>query len=306
MGTPQFNGPRHSGAPATVTPAPGGEERPAGGANDARMGLELGVTTYGYLYRRTLEGALRAIAAAGYTLVEISTTPPHIFTPGTEVLERWALRRLLQSLNLRCAAVNAAEQNLISPNPALREAAVKEYEATIELAADLEVDLVVVGPGRLNPLIPMPQEDAVALLNRQLERLLPVARKLGARLALETFPFGFMRTGAEVRTVVDELDDDHLGIAYDCANSLPHEDPAEGVRAIAGRLLIAHLSDTWKNRFAHTSVGRGEVNFKAYADALRAADFTGPSIYELVDGEDPDPRIANDAKSFRTWGWKIG
>src|SRR5437016_2233176 len=110
VGTPQLNGPRHSGAPATVTPAPGGEERPAGGANDARMGLELGVTTYGYLYRRTLEGALRAIAAAGYTLVEISTTPPHIFTPGTEVLERWALRRLLQSLNLRCAAVNAAEQ----------------------------------------------------------------------------------------------------------------------------------------------------------------------------------------------------
>ena len=184
--------------------------------------------------------------------------------------------------------------------------AVKEYEATIELAADLEVDLAVVGPGRLNPLIPMPQEDAVALLKRQLERLLPVARRLGVRLALETFPFGFMRTGAEVGAVVDELDDDHLGIAYDCANVLPHEDPAEGVRAIADRLLIAHLSDAWKDRFAHTSVGRGEVDFKAYAGALRAADFSGPSIYELVDGEDPDPRIAEDAKSFRTWGWKIG
>ena len=270
------------------------------------MALDLGVTTYGYLYRRSLEGALRSIAAAGYALVEMSTTPPHIFTPGTEVLERWALRRLLDSLNLRCVAVNAAEQNLISPNPALREVAIKEYEATIELAADLEVDLVIVGPGRLNPLIPMPQEDAVSLLHRQLERLLPTATRLDVRLALETFPFGFMRTGAEVGAVVDALDDEHLGIAYDCANSLPHEDPAEGVRACAGRLLIAHLSDAWKNRFAHTSVGRGEVNFKAYADALRAADFTGPSIYELVDGEDPDPRIANDAKAFRTWGWTIG
>ena len=275
-------------------------------ARDGPMALELGVTTYGYLYRRTLEGALRAIAAAGYKLVEISAISPHVYTPATGVLERWALRRLLRSVNLRCVSVNAAEQNLISPSPALREVAFKEYEATIELAADLEVNIVVVGPGRLNVLIPMPYEDAVALLKRQLEGLLPLAGRLGVRLALETFPFGFMRTGAEVKAVVDDLDDDLLGIAYDCANVLAHEDPAQGVRAIADRLLIAHVSDAWKNRFAHTSVGRGEVNFRAYADSLRAADFVGPTIYELVDGEDPDPRIAGDAESFRGWGWQVG
>jgi sugar phosphate isomerase/epimerase len=270
------------------------------------MALELGVTTYGYLYRRTLEGALRAVAAAGYALVEISTTPPHIYTPATGAFERKALRRLLQSLGLRCVSVNAAEMNLISPSPALREVAVKEYEATIELAADLEVEIVVVGPGRLNPLIPAPQDDAIALLKQQLGRLLSIARRLDVRLALETFPFGFMPTGAAVKAVVDDLGDRSLGIAYDCANVLAHEDPAEGVRAVADRLMIAHLSDAWKHRFAHTSVGRGEVNFKAYADALRRAGFVGPSIYELVDGEDPDPRIAGDATLFRAWGWQVG
>ncbi len=269
------------------------------------MALQLGVTTYGYLYRRTLEGALRSIASAGYKLVEISTISPHVYTPATGILERWALRRLLESLNLRCVSVNAAEQNLISPHPALREAALKEYEATIEFAADIEVDIVVVGPGRLNALIPMPENDAIALLKRQLGRLLPRARQLGVRLAVETFPFGFMRTGAEVKAIVDSFADECLGVAYDCANVLAHEDPAQGVRAIAGRLLIAHLSDGWKDRFAHTSVGRGEVDFQAYCNALRDADFAGPSIYELVDGEDPDPRIIDDAKLFRAWGWQI-
>ena len=269
------------------------------------MALPLGVTTYGYLYRRTLEGALRAIAGAGYRLVEISTISPHVYTPATGILERWALRRLLQSLDLRCMSINAAEQNLISPHPALREAALKEYEATIEFAADLEVGIVIVGPGRLNPLIPMPENDAIALLKRQLERLLSRANPLGVRLAVETFPFGFMRTGAEVKSIVDSLADANLGIAYDCANVLAHEDPAQGVRAIAERLLIAHLSDGWKDRFAHTSVGRGEVDFQSYCNALREAGFTGPSIYELVDGEDPDPRIAENAKTFRAWGWQI-
>ena len=269
------------------------------------MALQLGVTTYGYLYQRTLESTLRTIAATGYQLVEISTISPHLYTPATGILERWALRRLLQSLKLRCVSINAAEQNLISPHPALREVALTEYEATIEFAADLEVDILVVAPGRLNALIPMPEKDAIDLLKRQLEHLLSRAKRLGVRLALETFPFGFMRTGAEVKAVVDSLADESLGIAYDCANVLAHEDPARGVRAVADRLLIAHLSDAWKDRFAHTSVGRGEVDFKAYCDALRDTGFAGPSIYELVDGEDPDPRIAADARLFRGWGWRI-
>ena len=270
------------------------------------MVLQLGVSTYGYLYRRTLESSLQAIAAAGYRLVEISTISPHIYTRATGVLERWALRRLLSSLGLHCVSVNAAEQNLISPHPALRETAIKEYEATIEFAADLDVNIVVVAPGRLNPLIPMPENDAIALLRRQLERLLPQAEQSGVRLALETFPFGFMRTGREVKALIDSLADGSLGIAYDCANVLAHEDPAEGVRAIADRLLIAHVSDAWKGRFAHTSVGRGEVDFRAYCRALRDAGFAGPTIYELVDGEDPNPRIVDDAKLFRAWGWQIG
>jgi sugar phosphate isomerase/epimerase len=270
------------------------------------MPLELGLSTYGYLYRRSLEGALRSIAAAGYRLVEISTISPHVNTRGAPLLERWALRRMLRSIGLRCVSVNAAEQNLISPHVALRDVARREYEATIDFAADLEVDLVVVGPGRLNPLIPMPGDDALALLTRQLERLLPRARHRGVRLAIETSPFGFMRTGAEAKALVDTFDDESLGIAYDCANTLPHEDPAQGVRAVGDRLLIAHLSDAWKTRFAHTSVGRGEVDFQAYAEALRAARFSGPSIYELVDGEDPDRRIASDADVLRGCGWQIG
>ena len=270
------------------------------------MVLQLGVSTYGYLYRRALESALQAIATAGYRLVEISTISPHVYTRAAGVLERWALRRLLSSLGLQCVSINAAEQNLISPHPALREAALKEYKATIEFAADLDVNIVVVAPGRLNPLIPMPQNDAVALLRRQLERLLPRAKRSGIRLALETFPFGFMRTGEEVKALIDGLGDENLGIAYDCANVLAHEDPAVGVCAIADRLLIAHVSDAWKGRFAHTSVGRGEVDFGAYCRALRDAGFAGPTIYELVDGEDPNPRIADDARLFRAWGWQIG
>jgi sugar phosphate isomerase/epimerase len=33
------------------------------------------------------------------------------------------------------------------------------------------------------------------------------------------------------------------------------------------------------------------VDFTAFARALAAAGFTGPTVYELADGEDPGPRL---------------
>jgi sugar phosphate isomerase/epimerase len=66
---------------------------------------------------------------------------------------------------------------------------------------------------------------------------------------------------------------------------------------------MAQLSDSWRARFAHTSLGRGEVDFEAFGRALSDSGFVGPSIYELVDGEDPGPRIEADLRTLEGWGW---
>jgi sugar phosphate isomerase/epimerase len=63
------------------------------------------------------------------------------------------------------------------------------------------------------------------------------------------------------------------------------------------------VSDTWASRWAHTSIGRGEVDFAAFTAALRDAGFTGTTVYELVDGEDPEPRLAADLSALRAAGW---
>ena len=70
-------------------------------------------------------------------------------------------------------------------------------------------------------------------------------------------------------------------------------------------LAIAHVSDAWRTRWAHTSVGRGEVDFAAFAQALTAAGFAGPTVYELVDGEDPAPRLPADLAALEKAGWSV-
>ena len=72
---------------------------------------------------------------------------------------------------------------------------------------------------------------------------------------------------------------------------------------IGPRLALAHISDTWRDTWAHTSAGRGEVNFPAFAAALTEIGFGGPTVYELVDGEDPEPRLAADLAALAAAGW---
>ena len=40
--------------------------------------LRVGMTTYGYLYSMSLDGALESIAQAGFRLVEMAPSPPHL------------------------------------------------------------------------------------------------------------------------------------------------------------------------------------------------------------------------------------
>jgi sugar phosphate isomerase/epimerase len=47
------------------------------------------------------------------------------------------------------------------------------------------------------------------------------------------------------------------------------------------------------------------VDFTAFARALAAAGFTGPTVYELADGEDPGPRLDADLTALAAAGWEL-
>jgi sugar phosphate isomerase/epimerase len=267
--------------------------------------LPLSGCTFGWLHRAPLTDALRALNAAGFGSVELTTAPPHLFTRHFGRYERLALVRLLRSLRLEVLSVNPsfADINLISTNPEIRDVSERQLRAEIELAADLEARFVVVIPGRRHALAPAPAEAARAVLDESLGRLVHRAESLGVTIALENSPYGYLGSAAELVEVVRDWDSPQLRITYDVANALAQEDPAAGVARVAGYLALAHVSDTWRHRWAHTSAGRGEVDFAAFAVALRAAGFAGPTVYELVDGEDPGPRLPDDLALLENAGW---
>jgi sugar phosphate isomerase/epimerase len=274
-------------------------------ATPARV-LPLAGCTFGWLHQAPLADALRELSARGFREVELTTAPPHLFTRHFGSYERKELARLLSRLGLTVASVNPsfADINLLSTNPEIREVSERQLAAEIELAADLGAGYVVVIPGRRHALAPAPDAAARAVLDEGLGRLLHRATELGITIALENSPYGYLGSSADLLGIVKAWDSPRLRVAYDVANALAQEDPADGVARLGEYLALAHVSDTWRARWAHTSVGRGEVDFAGFAAALAAnAAFTGPTVYELVDGEDPAPRLAADLGALARAGW---
>ena len=263
--------------------------------------MQLGGTNLGFVNQHTLESTLTQLASSGLTVIELGLCAPHIDVQTFDDHACQALRRAFEQSGLVCASVNLAELNLITQNSALGQLVVDQYLRGFEIAEQLGAQAVVVVPGRQHPLRPSPPDIALDLFRARLDVLLRKAQQSGVLLALETVPFGFLQTARELSDFIHETGHPSLRIALDCANMLMVEDPALGVADAAGKIQICHVSDAWRHRWAHTSVGRGEVDFQGFINALSAVGYDGPLIYELMDNEDPAPRLPADVARLNAW-----
>lgn len=264
----------------------------------------IATTTFGFLYRATLDDAFREIAEAGFSQVELAVGPPHFDSLPVNVGERRRVKRQLGRHGLTCVAANPLELNPVTANADLFEAARRQYRGAIEMAADLEAEAVVMVAGRRSPLVPMSREDANGLLARMLEELSPVAERLGVTLTVEAVPYGFIETGSQALAFARAVGVDDLKLTIDCANVFfAGADPAEDLRASASAVAVVHISDTWRDKWAHTQIGSGEVDFESFAAAVDEIGFGGPTVYELADPDNPAPRLRSDIERLASLGW---
>jgi sugar phosphate isomerase/epimerase len=269
-------------------------------------GLVLGGTNFGYLNSCSLDDALAHLAGCGMRVVELGLAAPHFDLTTATRDDVNGLRATLDRLELDCCSVNAAELNLISQNVGVARLAVTQYARLIEVAAELGVDTAVIVPGRQHPLRPCPSELAFDNFRAQLATLLRCAEKHRVTIALETVPFGFLQRTDELRDFVIEVNHPLLSMVVDCANVFMLEDPVDALRAGRPAMRLCHVSDAWKTRWAHTSIGSGEIDFAAIGKYLNDDGYQGVTIYELMDAHDPVPRLARDIAALESYGWHTG
>jgi sugar phosphate isomerase/epimerase len=175
--------------------------------------------------------------------------------------------------------------------------------AILELAGDLGVLGVVVGPGKANPLMPAPRERLMGHFLRALDELAPHAERVGTQLYVENMPFAFLPDAEGLMAALERHGDDRIAVIYDVANAVfIGEDPGAGLRRVRERLKLVHLSDTPPEVHRHSAVGQGVVPFAAIPPLLDEVGYADLPMFEIID-DNPDAALRDSCRQLLELGW---
>lgn len=168
-----------------------------------RIGDRFTVNTYAYTQSLTAEETVRRLADLGVRAFELMFYPGHLWLEdGPAALA--GLRRALDRAGATLVSVNTPniDLNLAAASAEMRAHSFAVNEAYLRIAGALGAGGLVLGPGKANPLFPLPRETMLGHFHAALDRLLPVAEAEGVAIWAENQPFAFLPDAAGLAEAV--------------------------------------------------------------------------------------------------------
>lgn len=263
------------------------------------------VNSLSYSFDRSAADCVRHLAEQGYAGIEIMMYPGHLWPADSSGTDRRELRRVIAGSGMRLVALNMpnVDINIAGASAEMRTYSLGLVSRFVELAGDLEAPGIVIGPGKANPLFPMDQDKLVGHFFAGLDVLAPIAARGGTRLLLENMPFAFVPDAPTMMDLLGTYGDERIGIIYDVCNAhFIGEDACEGLRLVAPRLGLVHVSDTDRSRYKHDAVGRGDVPVADYPAVLAEIGYRELQVMEVF-SRDPDRDYAESAEKLAALDW---
>jgi sugar phosphate isomerase/epimerase len=263
-----------------------------------------GVNTYSYIFGGSAADTVARLADQGYGGVELMFFPGHLWPAELDTSGLRSLRQLCEQ-RLRLVAVNMPniDINVAAAAEEMRTYTLNLLVQFVRCAGELGAGGIIVGPGKANPLFPMPSDRMISYFYTALDRLAPLARQLGTRLFIENMPFAFLPDAEALMKVVDGYGDDSIRVIYDVANAhFIGEAPTEGLRRVRDRLSLVHFSDTTRQSYKHDALGCGDVPFTGIASAMKEIGYTELPMLEVI-SHNPDADIADSCRRLQQAGF---
>ena len=268
------------------------------------FGDRFGINTYSYTQSMSAADCLRHLAERGTRAIELMFYPGHLWI--TDSAKSLAEIRLVMAANeLRLTTVNTPniDLNIAAATEEMRTLSLHKNKSFIRVAAELGAEGLIIGPGKANPLFPLPAETLEAHFFRALDELCPIADQHGVKLIVENMPFAFLPAAGQVMDVLDRYGNEAIEVCYDVANGhFIGEDPQEGLRTVSARLGIVHVSDTGRSVYRHDAVGKGDVDFSQIPAAVAGTGYDKPVLLEII-SDNADSDIAASIAALRQAGF---
>ena len=264
-------------------------------------------TCMGVVRSLTLDAAFEAVAAAGFTQVELKCDDDHM---GAWKQDVPALKRRLASLGLKAVSVHVAVPGWDVENPDLptRRAAVDAVSRDFDACVEAGARVMVVHPNHSKH--EFTREDYEASVARSVEALSILAERAkaaGMRLAVENMPhYGMPRpTGnfTEILKMIAPLGE-HVGLCLDAGHAASNGlKAADEARVGGSRIFTTHLQDCSAcGKDDHVLPGRGLTDWPAL---IRALDAFAPDAFHNFEvrakPEDVPSALAHIARCAREW-----
>ncbi|MCL2639936.1 MAG: sugar phosphate isomerase/epimerase [Phycisphaerales bacterium] len=262
--------------------------------------------------RHSLSDALIAIAAAGYTGVEILADKPHWYPDHFNPADAEKIRSQLDQLKLQISNINANctfgywqdappepffEPSLISPNPAHRADRIRMIQNTLQFAHALNADCISITTGKALPT--MPPAAATKQLHESLKPILELAEKLQIKIGIECEPGLFIEHAHELRELIDHFKGGGLGANLDIGHAIVIGEPIpEILKLLQGRIWNCHIEDIHHRKHYHLIPGQGTLDWHALKESLLAIKYDRFLTVELYTYPDRPKEAAEQSLAY--------
>jgi L-ribulose-5-phosphate 3-epimerase len=236
-----------------------------------------------------LDEALRGIAAAGFTNVELSAVPgwtEHVDLNGSE-----QLREKLDEHGL--APVSLSGHSDLTTREGL-EHGIK----AVRWAAGFGIPIVNTAVGGHAS-----KEESEQAFLENIGELADAAEEAGVVVALEIHG-DIMASGRKTLPLLDKIGRDSVKVNYDTANVefYSGDKAVDDLEAIAPHLAHVHLKDTagGKGVWDFGAIGSGSVDFARVLEILEQTGYSGPLSVELEFQGEPWPSLEDVDAAMRS------
>lgn len=260
-----------------------------------------------YMYRHLpIPKMVEKVAELGYEYIELS--PREDFLPFYKYprVDKARTREFKQALRDNGVKLSSLLPlyHWSHPDEPMREAAVRNWKRAIEVAVEMECDL-------MNTEFSGQSDNALVCENqfmRSMEELLPVFEREGIKLDIQAHPYDFCERNNESIDIVRGLDKPWLNYLYAVPHTFFYDDGKGDIAAMLdyAKPKLTHLiiADTYNHRASsnlryivnppgvtatvhqHLDIGQGEIDWDTFFKSVRDIGFDGIATVAVFAWED--------------------
>ncbi len=257
--------------------------------------MRFGVSTHLFHDQRLSRAHLAQIAGYGFEAVEVFATRSHFDYHDPAAIAQ--LAEWLKETGLALHGVHApiaesmaagdrwgAAISIGVSDNARRQAAVKEMDAALNIARQIEASAFVVHLG--TPTVQGGENSRTAAF-RSIEEICRLAEPVGVAVALEVIPNPISDGDSLVTMIERDLEATNAVICLDFGHAFLMGDVPDTIESVAEHLATTHVHDNKGKKDDHLVPFEGRINWDVALMTMQKVGYDGTYLMELANTGDP-------------------